>query len=413
MSMIKSITLLGSSSGRNAGDAALMSGIMDSIDQACGRNILYEIPTIKPEFIRKSYTNRTKPVSIMPWNLSIKILGLPTYQSILRTDLSLVFDAVLFDRSLYNPLFNFLSSFYLYFPPAKRKGKRFGFFNVTAGPVRTKQGQRMLRELSNTVDFITVRDQASYDVLMDIGVTNPNILVTADAALNAPMSPPERVSQILKQLGLSPDKEIFAININAYIDTWADKTRESLGKEKFLSIMAKALNKVLGEIDAQVLFVSTQHLDEPITKELMGLAGSGNKTALLSNTQYSHYDVKGVLGKSSLLFGMRVHAMILCSSALTPIIGLSYLPKVDHYYRSLGIPERTISFDEFSEESLVRHIRLGWEARAQLKKLLQSRIPVLQADAKKAAQLVAAIAQGKDITRAIREMSQEPKLAVG
>ncbi len=45
--MINSITLLGSSSGRNAGDAALIAGIIDSVDAACGKEVLWEIPTIK------------------------------------------------------------------------------------------------------------------------------------------------------------------------------------------------------------------------------------------------------------------------------------------------------------------------------------------------------------------------------
>jgi hypothetical protein len=131
--MLKSVTLLGSSSGRNAGDAALMSGIMDTVDAACGRRLLYEIPTIRTNFVWESYENRVRPVGLMPWNLAIKILGVPTYQSVMRTDLSLIFDAVLFDRSLYNPLFNFLSTFHLILPRAKQRGKKLAMFNVGIG----------------------------------------------------------------------------------------------------------------------------------------------------------------------------------------------------------------------------------------------------------------------------------------
>jgi hypothetical protein len=92
--MIETISLLGSSSGRNAGDAALISSIMDSIDEACGKRLLYEIPTIRPEFIWKNYENRVRPISMLPWDLSVKMLGVPTFRSILRTDLSLVCDPV-------------------------------------------------------------------------------------------------------------------------------------------------------------------------------------------------------------------------------------------------------------------------------------------------------------------------------
>ena len=86
-----------------------MAGIMDSVDSAVGRRLTYEIPTIKPRFIKETYPNITRPISLMPWHGTVKMLGLPTLRSILRTDFSLIFDAILFDRSLYNPLFNFLS----------------------------------------------------------------------------------------------------------------------------------------------------------------------------------------------------------------------------------------------------------------------------------------------------------------
>ncbi|MBN8550415.1 MAG: polysaccharide pyruvyl transferase family protein, partial [Deltaproteobacteria bacterium] len=191
--MINSLTLLGSSSGRNAGDAALIAGIMDSVDESCGRKLVYEIPTIKPSFIRNNYHNQTQPIGMLPWNLSVKMLGVPTYRSIMRTDLSLVFDAILFDRSLYNPLFNFLSTLALLLPRAKRAGKRMGFFNVSAGPVTTPAGREMLRRVASLMDFVTVRDQNSYDLLRNIGVVDQPILITADAALTMRPASEERV----------------------------------------------------------------------------------------------------------------------------------------------------------------------------------------------------------------------------
>ena len=46
--MISRIALLGSSSGRNAGDAALMAGIMEAVDHECGTGMQYLVPTIRP-----------------------------------------------------------------------------------------------------------------------------------------------------------------------------------------------------------------------------------------------------------------------------------------------------------------------------------------------------------------------------
>lgn len=397
--MLTSATLLGSSSGRNAGDAALIAGIMDCVDEACGAPLTYEIPTIRPAYIRDNYHNRTKPVSMMPWSLSVKMLGVPTLRSILRTDLTLLFDAILFDRSLYNPLFNFMSSLYLMLPLARKRGKRMACYNVGAGPANTAMGRKMLRELAEMMDFITVRDEDSYGILRDIGVQNPRILIGADAALNVRPAGEARTLEILGALGLRADEDVLGININRYVDTWAGPDIMPMGKDRFLAVYASALNRVTKELDVPILFVCTQHHDVPITRELMDRVQAPRK-ALLANAEYNHYEVKAVLGRVGLLCGMRLHATILASAELTPVIGLAYQPKVDHYFATLGLPERSLSFKDFAEEPLARHILRGWEERAALKETLRGRIPALRERARAAAELVAALHRGEDLDEA-------------
>lgn len=398
--MLKSVTLLGSSSGRNAGDAALMSGIMDCVDAACGERLLYEIPTIKPGFIRCNYANRTRPIGMLPWNLSIKMLGLPTYRSVMRTDLTLIFDAILFDRSLLNPLFNFLSTLYLILPLARKKGKRMGFYDVGAGPVNTKLGRRMLRQLADMMDFITVRDQDSYDILKDIGVRNPRILLAADAAVNVEPSDDARCALILERHGLKPGEPFLAVNINIYLDTWAGPNRRPMTREQFVRTYSAAMDRVMDQLGVPVLFVTTQHADIGLNEEVISRLRRRERARLLTNVEYNHYDIKGVLGKASLLCGMRLHSMVLASSALTPIVGLAYQPKVDYYFRTLGLEKHSLGFDAFSEESLSCHILEGWAAREAIRKRLEERIPVLQREARKAADLVACLRRGEDLDAA-------------
>ena len=93
--MLESISLLGSSSGRNAGDAALIAGIMRSVDNACGQRLMWEIPTLRPEFIWRSYENRVRAISMLPWAGTVGMLGIPTYQSLMRTNMTLIYDAMI------------------------------------------------------------------------------------------------------------------------------------------------------------------------------------------------------------------------------------------------------------------------------------------------------------------------------
>ena len=398
--MLNSITLLGSSSGRNAGDAALMSGIMDSVDQACGARLRYDIPTIKPGFVRGNYKNDVRPVGMMPWDLSLKMLGLPTYSSIMRTDLSLVFDAPLFDRSLYNPLFNFLWTLHQFLPRARRKGKLVGCYNVGTGPVSLAAGRRKLRELLECMDFITVRDQGSYDLLRDIGVKNPRVLLTADAALNCYACPDARAREILAAKGVSDPSAALAININQYIDTWAGHGKESMGRERFLQIYAEALNRVGEQTGAPLVYVCTQHHDVDITRDLMSRVKKARSQALVTNVEYSHYEVKGVLAQVGMLYAMRLHALILASAGHTPVAGIAYQPKCRFYLDVLGIPERILGFEDYTPDSLSAHILEAWRNRKAIRAQLDSVIPGLQAKANRPAQLIADLRAGQSIDQA-------------
>lgn len=398
-SKISTITVLGSSSGRNAGDAALVSGLMDSIDEACQRKLTYEIPTIRPGYIRDNYENNTIPVGMMPWNLSVKMLGLPTLNSMMRTDLSLVFDAVLFDRSLWNPLFNFMSSIALMAPIAKRAGRKLGCYNVGLGPVTSVAGRRMLKNLLEKMDFIAVREESSLELLGELGVQNPNVVLGADAALTVRASSQERVDEILKQSAIPLDSEFLAFNVNTYINTWADGSQSPLTRNQFIETYSNAVSQVAQKLKVPVVFVATQHSDVELTEQVRTKVSSPAPVAIVHNKVYNHYDIKGVLGRASLLFGMRLHSQILASSELTPIIGLAFQNKVEHYYRTLGLPEYSMPFSKFTTSNLVEHILKGWNDRSSLKLKLGERIPQLQKRALIAPKVVAALAAGQSIDK--------------
>lgn len=404
---MRSITLLGSASGRNAGDAALLSSIMDSVDQACDTRLLYEIPTIKPEFIWNTYDNRVRPVSIMPWNLSAKLFGLTTYQSLMRTDLSLVFDATLFDRSLYNPLFNFLSSYYALLPQAKKRGKKMACYTVTVGPCRTPKGREMLKRVLDMMDFITVRDQDSINEMIEAKVDNPNVIITNDVALNTRPSSPERIAQVCKEIGLETDKDIIALNVNPYFDSWAGLNKTPINKEQFVRTYTEAVNTAVKEIDATLMFVSTQHLDESLTREIMAGIRTKHKKVLFSNKVYTHYDLKGIMAHVSLLFAMRLHCLILTSSNHTPICSLNYLPKVHTYMKSLGLTDYSMGFEDFSAEHISSHITKAWEDRHKIRKELDNRIPRMQKEADRAAELTAALYRGESVENIINKYKNE------
>ncbi len=399
---LRSITLLGSSSGRNAGDAALMAGIMDEVDKACGRRIRYEIPTICPAYVRTYYPNDVAPVGMLPWNLSVKMLGLPTLSSIMRTDLTIIFDAILFDRDLYNPLFNFLSTLYLLLPHARRRGKRIIGYDIGAGPFDKPMGKRMLRAVCDTMAFATLRDQGSMDWLLEVGVSTDKIRLAADAALNAPSVGDAEADRLIAAAGLDPSQRIYGININKYLDSWATPGRATMSRERFLGAFAAALDRVVAEFGMPLLFVTTQYHDDAITRELMARLRPGTRMGLVTNRALGHAAIKGIFRRLHVLFGMRLHSAIMATAELTPTVALVYQPKVAYYFNHIALGGYAMHFDHFDEERLTAHLRRGWLERDALRAHLERTIPPLRAVAAQAAQLVALLDRGEDPLPALR-----------
>lgn len=413
MGNVNSITILGSSSGRNAGDAALLSGIMDCIDDACGARMLYEIPTYRPSYIWYNYQNKVRPISMLPWHGTVGMLGVPTFNSIRRSKVTIIYDAMLFDRKLFNPLTNYMSSAWLYLKHLKAKGSIVGFYNVGAGPVTTQWGKKMLKELAELADFITVREVDSYNLLKDMGIDQDKMLITADNAIPVRPAKPEKVREIFSSLGMTLGQEILAININSYLNSWAGLGQKTLTPDSFISTYAAALNRFLKEVEVPVLFVATQHSDVPVTEKLMGAVNAPKGKALFSNVAYNHHDVKGVLENVSMLFGMRLHANILATSALTPAVAIVFQQKVKSYFDLLGLPKNVMSFADFSEEGLLQQLRYGWSNRDAIRERLREVIPVLSRETAKSAEIIAAIDRGEDIRATVRRLKDAGQYALG
>lgn len=66
---------------------------------------------------------------------------------------------------------------------AKILGKPVIYYAQGVGPIRTRFGRWLTRIISNRVDLITVRDQASRDDFLQMGVDRPPVVVTADPVL--------------------------------------------------------------------------------------------------------------------------------------------------------------------------------------------------------------------------------------
>jgi len=387
----KTITVIGNYSGRNAGDAAILGNLLRDISER-HPDTHFLIPTIRPAFILKEYSNyNVSPISLMPWNLSLKIFGVPIITSVTRTDLVLITDAIMFDRKLINPIHNYLSTLSLVIPLAKRRGIPVVLYNVSIGPIFTRLGRICLKRVIENSDLLISRDKDSLTVLKDLEIYPPQIRQGADCALGTEKCSEERLEEILKKENLFRNgRPAIGFNINSYIDIYVKKYKKGISRQRFISIISGVVERVIEEFKVDVVFVVTQIMDISITKEAINTINPSKRrfVSFISNRDYTYQELATVMSLFEMFVGMRTHSVILSSSMGTPVIGIIAYPKTRGFLESIGQKERMIEFRDFDMDRLFNLISSMWEDRFRIKKELINFISKEKLKAKRSAEFL-------------------------
>jgi polysaccharide pyruvyl transferase WcaK-like protein len=384
---MRKITILGSYSGRNAGDVAILASIMEEISSLCPE-VEFEVPTTNPSFIKKNYSNRykVKPISIMPWNLSLRLLGIPVFLSILRTDLTLITNGIIFDIHLFNIAFNFLITLIFLVPFANLVKKPVICYCVGVGPVTTKWGKRFTKFIGNRCNLIMVREEDSYNLMKELGV-NPSLMsIYADAAFNNKPSSSGRVKEIMDKEGIR-GSGLIGLNVTAYGGTWLENGE--IDKSKFQESIANTVDRLIENLKVRVVLITTQVVDIPFAEEIMAKIKKKEYVSLVTNKNYTNHEIMGLMGEFDLFIGMRVHSLILASAMEVPVIGLVYAPKVRSFCKLLGLPSQSIELEEINSGRLYPLVLSTWEKKEEIKEKLIPRVNELKNKALQAAKKLA------------------------
>lgn len=396
-----SFTVLGSNSGRNAGDAAILASLMRTLSEEIGPDVRFEVPTTNPAFVSNNYGRlfNVRPISIMPWTGSLRLLGIPTFRSIARTDAMLITDGIIFDVKLWNPIFNFLITLIFLAPWAKLLGKKVICYNVGIGPLRSYWGQRFARFLGNLSDLIIVREEDSLALFRKIGVKK-EIHLMADAVFQNWAASDERKQQILAETGLTEaaaSNNILGINVTRYVDSWLAESEKLQNKDDFINMLASSLVQLKRQASLEPVIVITQVMDHAYGERLRQLTSekyfseTKEKWAprIVSNVKYNNHEILAFCSCCRVFAGMRLHSLIIASRAGTPIVGLVYAPKVKSFLTQLKTPKQAIELAGLKQETLVASLLSVWNDAERLRAGQQTIVENLAYKARQAAILVA------------------------
>ncbi len=198
------------------------------------------------------------------------------------------------------------------------------FYSQGVGPVNGALNRQMMRLICNGVTEIFVRDVASKDALIQMGVKKPPIHVVMDPVVSMALTDAEWESGtlLLKQEGIDFARPLAGL----YLRDWktdADFHREVAAVSDWLS--AKGWLPV---------FVPMHYPDDVeaarFIKPLL------KQDAVFLEGHYSPQTILALTKKMDFVVAMRLHGLIMAANAGTPYFGISYDPKIQAFAASSG-----------------------------------------------------------------------------
>lgn len=373
---------------KNAGDDAIFSPMIADLKEAIP-DARFIIPTRCPHFLLDRYGDKydIEPISVTLKDVTIK---LPLFifkglKSVYKSDVVMITQSMLFDYKLFNPKHNSLFGIFALFLYAKLLGKTIGYYNATIGPLNTWAGRAILRFMSNRTDFIILRDNWSAEVLKQLNVTKPLIYVTADEAFNATPVSKEEAIQIMTREGINPERKLVGVNVNFYIGTWV---KSDINEEKFIEIISESVNRIIEELDVDIVFVITDYFDIDLTNRIRNRVKHQRNVTMVDNKKYDHPELMGILGQLDMFIGMRLHSIVMAATMNTPIIGIVYVDKVRSFMKMLKQEDKVIEFKDLDVENLVSKAKELWLQKEKVKKEVEPVIEELQQKAHSSAKIL-------------------------
>lgn len=313
----------------NAGDEAILKAILKQL-----REIDYDMPFWIMSRNKDETKVANKANSFYIFNLFAFVRNLCKAKIFVNGGGSLIQD-VTSSRSLY---------FYLFtLQVAKWCGCRIVMYGCGIGPIHLDRNRKLAgRVLNRTAEIITLRDSVSLELLREIGVDKPEIILAADPTVNIGKANSLVIEEAFRSEGIPMNVK----KIGFCLRNWSE-----FNHPEYVAQAAEYAWKKYG--------LTPVFLPIEIPKDI----GTGERvSALLSDTPYYCCKKKhpveeliGMLSTMEVVVGMRLHALIFSTAGGAPVVGVSYDVKVDSFIKDIG-STACVSLPKLSREELCGQI---------------------------------------------------------
>ncbi len=255
------------------------------------------------------------------------------------------------------------------------------FYAQGMGPFRFPVSRWLVRLIASRVSYITVRDEASAQLLKSIGVKGPPIEVTADPAFT--LQPAAR-DEIDACWGAAPKPAAGKPRIGVALRSWGAQAVAQVDEYA-------ALLKVLEDrTDGAVILIPMQLPGDAEFSE--AVARKAGRAFPVLSSPASPSALLGLIGEMDVIVAMRLHALIFAARMATPPFALAYDPKVENLMRGLDLADSMAPWTGFTPDNIAYAVRNLLDQRAERSTALKQRAAKLESLALRNAEIALSLA---------------------
>ena len=223
--------------------------------------------------------------------------------------------------------------------------KKVMIYSQGVGPLNVAKNRTRVSRVLNRCHAITLRDERSADLLSDLGIRR-DMAVTCDPvlALGRDDIYNDAGKVDLREFGLFNDS---GIDLNPLLFTaircWKDD-RHIAQVADFLDMQARD--------GWNILLVPAHYPDD--SDAIAMLCARMTAQPFCVDRVLSAREFIYLTAMADRVFSMRLHGLICAMAMGTPIIGLSYDPKVDAFMEQAGLERYCLPFDDFNVKTANR-----------------------------------------------------------
>ena len=207
--------------------------------------------------------------------------------------------------------------------------KKVMIYSQGVGPLTSEKNRAMAAKTLDRCHVITLRDHGSAELLRELGVKR-DILVTCDPvmALCREDADSESIIEILRELNISGDtEEKRKPLLLAVFRNWKD--------DSHIAPVAKLLDAQAGKGWEVLLAPAHYPIDNDVNVKI---ADRMTVQPYIIDKCLTAREFLALTAHADMVFSMRLHGLICAMAVGTPMVGLSYDPKVESFADAHDIP---------------------------------------------------------------------------